>query len=660
MRLLKRILLLALLLSLVGFGIALAVVRVDHVVVPSASEIVDHGWLPPEAAYDILGRRISDDEAGKLLATPEGRRVLSPTNGAVRIDDDLARRGRDDFYRETFGNEDVLTEIVGVIDGALSLPRLALAIATLGAGGTNDLKVSLDRDVTIGERVYRSGETISTGLDVPKGRWLPLGIRIFYDRGRVRVGATCALCHATVDGATGRVVEGAPNTNLNMGLLLALSANPSAYVGLTGHDPLDGAVAASGGVVRTSRGPNVALPDPDSLARNMRAMLASWPPGTFDSTPDQVNNPTSIPSTFTADAHPYGWSGQAAIGPFRGLWSLRNMAHGLQVDPITFAPTAQTALGLDSEHYLALILQLAASPWLRFDPRDGRMPSEVIAAGWPGRVMPGIGRWSMMPSYPRANFISTHGLVSAYPGEPVLPTLDKLASHGLSAFQNRLKPPTPQTIAPEITARGEDVFERAGCAACHSGPAGTSNRVWPASVIGTEPSRAKAYASLERVIAPPQVFAPDTDFPPSADARLVDVPVVDDGQLKLAWALNRTGGGYKVPSLVGLAWTAPYLHDGGVAMGPDPDRKAGLAATSWDGLAPDPANSLRALLDRTWRARVVTANRASLAAQRARATGEGHAFYVDRQAGFTEEDRDALVAHLLARENLDRKPEARR
>jgi hypothetical protein len=28
-----------------------------------------------------------------------------------------------------------------------------------------------------------------------------------------------------------------------------------------------------------------------------------------------------------------------------------------------------------------------------------------------------------------------------------------------------------------------------------------------------------------------------------------------------------SNGGYKVPSLVGLYWSEPYLHDGGVAVG---------------------------------------------------------------------------------------------
>ncbi|MGT2480363.1 hypothetical protein ACU4GR_19410 [Methylobacterium oryzae CBMB20] len=60
-----------------------------------------------------------------------------------------------------------------------------------------------------------------------------------------------------------------------------------------------------------------------------------------------------------------------------------------------------------------------------------------------------------------------------------------------------------------------------------------------------------------------------------------------------------------MPNLVGLAWTAPYLHDSGVAVGPDaeaPARRSGRR--SYRGVAPDPANSLRALVDRDLRAQV--------------------------------------------------------
>jgi hypothetical protein len=82
----------------------------------------------------------------------------------------------------------------------------------------------------------------------------------------------------------------------------------------------------------------------------------------------------------------------------------------------------------------------------------------------------------------------------------------------------------------------------------------------------------------------------------------------DPEQVKLAMGCSGTRGGYKVQSLVGLYWSAPYLHDGGVAVGPDTTRDLGVGNTLVKNIAPDPANSLRAMIDRDLRGRVVEAN----------------------------------------------------
>ncbi len=144
------------------------------------------------------------------------------------------------------------------------------------------------------------------------------------------------------------------------------------------------------------------------------------------------------------------------------------------------------------------------------------------------------------------------------------------------------------------------MFERAGCAGCHSGPALTNHRVIPAAEIGTEPTRAKAGAKMEARLAAPAMFATDTPFPLPRDSKLVPLPIPEDKlpQLLLAWGQGGTEGGYKVPNLIGLAWSAPYLHDSGVAVGPDAQKDLGLPGTLEKGVSPDPANSLRALIDR--------------------------------------------------------------
>lgn len=639
----------------VAFGLSAAFMRLDRSAMPAEAALLNRERLPLEAAYDILGRSISPREAEALLRTPDGKAQLYPSTGAIRIDDDLVRRGRDIFYRETFGNEVFFTDILGALDGGLSAFDFSSAIFALAGRGTSNLEVRLARDVKVGDRFWRAGEIVKTGLDVAEGETVPLGIRVFYDRGTVRIGVTCALCHASVDKRTGLVVEGAPNTDLEAGLLLALASNPAALWPQSGIQSLADFQTKPDRFVRQQAGGTGLLPDRAALGDAIRTMLAGWPAGSVDTTADLIVNPTSIPSSFTREAWPYGWSGQAAIGPFRGLASLSDLVHGLGNDTLTLAPAAGTMFGVDPELYLGTLLQGAPSSAFRFEPADGAKPSDTLAAVDPTPGIPGIGRLIALPGYVRANYVTFAGLIPAQSGRPAGEAMAALA-----AFQNTLRPPDavrPGSVREKPAAEratielGLAVFARAGCAACHEGPALTSHRVWPAPVIGTEPSRARALANREADVARPQIFATDTPVPLPAEPILIPVPVPDEGQLKLAWAHNKTAGGYKVPGLLGLAWTAPYLHDGGVAVGPDPDRRPGVAATVLAGMSPDPRNSLRALVDRTLRREVTEANRASLHLQRARVTGEGHAFWADREAGYTAAERDALIDYLLS---LDR------
>jgi hypothetical protein len=103
-----------------------------------------------------------------------------------------------------------------------------------------------------------------------------------------------------------------------------------------------------------------------------------------------------------------------------------------------------------------------------------------------------------------------------------------------------------------------------------------------------------------------------------------------------------------VTSLVGLGWTAPYLHDGGVSVGPDAKADLGVSGTLLKGLAADPRNSLRALVDRDLRARVVAANRADPGLAAVHVEGVGHEFWADATAGVSADDQQALVEFLLA------------
>lgn len=643
----RRIIALAVLLAL---GLLAAFARFSYAPLPDESSLANAPHYDLPGGYDLLGEHITASEAQRLQNTEQGRARLSVANGAVAIDEHKRLLGREAFYRETYGNEVFLTDVMGMIDGGLSVWNVSRALIALHGAGTDNLQVTLAKDVRIGDRVYRKGALVATGLDVPRGGLLPLGIKVQYDRGHIRMGISCALCHATVDPQTHRSIDGAPNRDLNVGLMMALASNSSAYfmhtempMGLQTYR--EHAALA----VTTTSGAREPLPDSEALEAAVKTMLASWAPGSFDSTPDLVNNPTSIPSSFAAAAAPYGWSGHAAIGAFRGLSALNNNVHGLNSDTTADYPQAPALFGLDPEVYLGTLLQRAPSKRFRYSAASARRPSEILRAADPTPEAPGLNRYAALPSYPNANYLTSNSLISTSEGQHVGESID-----AMSVFQLTLRPP-PASAAPATrVAQGKAVFERAGCGSCHGGPAYTDNRILPVALVATEPTRARSFARMESLLRlPPQIFAGDSVLPLAADARLLTVPLDPPGieQIRLAWAHGGSDGGYKVQSLVGLRWSAPYLHDGGVAVGADAQAQRGLAGTLYVGLQADPANSLKALIDRPLRARVIAANRQSARARTSHVTGEGHPFWADAEAGFSEAEQQQLVAYLLS---LDR------
>jgi hypothetical protein len=618
--------------------------RFSYAPLPSLKRVANAERNASEGVYDVLGRTVTQKEARELLATEGGARELSPRVGAVPITGKLVQDGRAVFYRETFGNEHFLTDVLGMLDGGISAWAITKALLGVAGRGTNDLKVRLVKDVQVGDDLFREGTLVSTGLDVPKGGFFPLGIRVFYDRGRVRAGITCAVCHSTVDPDSGLVLEGAPNTNFNAGLVLALASNSAAYYQHTSVDSLDRYLDERSRAVADSRGIYAQIPDPERFERVVSGQLALWPPGFFDSTIDGVNNPTSIPDSFTAHDEPFGWSGFAAIGPFRGLSALNNNVHALNSDETALAELLALLGRADPEVYLAVLLQNAAHPAYRFHAEGDRKPSEVLAQATPTPLAPGVNRFAVLPSFPRPNFFTTNSLITVREAEPI-----GYAINAMSAFQNSLKAPSRYALNAEGIQRGREVFQAAGCARCHDGAGFTNHRVLPASEVGAEPSRARALRDLADIAVAPLLFAPDTPYPPPLDALLLPIPLQpsDREQLRLGWAQDGKGG-YKVKGLVGLEWTAPYLHDGGVAVGPDAAEHLGIPGTLGRGLLPEPRNSLRALFDRGLRARVVRANRASPALVAAHIVGRGHEHWVDEASGYSALDQQALLDYLLS------------
>lgn len=435
-------------------------------------------------AYDVWGEHITAEEAARLLQTAEGQAYLSPANGAVAIDREFIEMGREQFYNETFGNEVFLTDIVGLLNGPLTFANIAKAIIALNGEATDNLRVALAESVTIGGKRYAKGEKIDTGLDVPKGARTPLGMPVKVADGRVRAGVSCAACHATVDRESGKVIEGAPNANLNTGLLLALATNSAAYFTNSEIKALEDYISKDGPTVETSKGTQAALPDPVKLEKAVDEVLVKWPAGNFDSTIDMTGNPSQIPDSFTWGDHPYGWSGFAMAGPFRGLSVFNNNVHAQNTDTLSLADQSQALFDVDKEVFIGTLLQNAAHPQFRYDPHSNEKPSQFLASVDPTPGSPGINENIKLPSYPNITLMVPNGSFSSSPGFNVAEQVN-----ALSAFQNSLHSPPPKMkIEREKVEQGRKVFEKAGCSSCHAGKAYTNNRIMSVEEIGTQPN----------------------------------------------------------------------------------------------------------------------------------------------------------------------------
>lgn len=142
---------------------------------------------------------------------PNAGACVSATAGCVKVDDKLLRLGREQFYKETFGNEIFLTDIVGILDGPLEITNVTKAVLGLYGGSTTNLRVEMPYTARIGGRTFEKGSYFDTGLDVPRRALLPMGLAVSVSHWKIRVGITCAACHSTVDPESGKVIEGAPN-----------------------------------------------------------------------------------------------------------------------------------------------------------------------------------------------------------------------------------------------------------------------------------------------------------------------------------------------------------------------------------------------------------------------------------------------------------------
>ncbi|OYD95629.1 hypothetical protein CDG76_11870 [Nostoc sp. 'Peltigera membranacea cyanobiont' 210A] len=626
----------------------------------------------PPGYYDYFGKLLSPQEASQLVAN----KGLNPNNpisyqrvGAVKINKELIAQGEDIFLNRKIGDTFGLQGVFGLGQGFTKISNeLGVAIANLRGQSTTNLKITLQKDLTIGSRTFPKGTVIPTGLKIPKGQSVAVGTTP--NGGNI----TCALCHATLS-SDGKTLSGVPNGELAIPLFIALSPNTAAGFARLNFNPLDSQYKGNGKTIIDSKGNKVELPDPEKFEKAFDDAVLDVPFGHFESSPDGIRNTTQIPSLFTFKNHPYAASGEGAVGPFAGLSALNNGVHSSEINLLAAAQLSADTLGIDPEVYIGTFLQNAAVKSLRLPEGVIVKPSEWLRKIVPNPTQAELEDQISVPgtgTYPnlRPSLLTFNGLVfSPNTGKPadMASGTFLFASNAMSAFQNSLVPPANQTsenwqaLNSNSVKRGAKVFEKANCATCHIPPFFTDNKIHPIDEIRTNPARAQSRLGLSNLLVPPKLYTFNTPVPIPAKAEVLDVPTqgISDSPTTLPKGILPKGG-YKTTSLRGLYLSAPYLHDGGVAVRAGSlkvDSNAiavvdktglGLSGTLSRGIPADPASSLRALVDRNLRALVVKANKANPSLVRSNLDGTGHYFYVDRQSGFNSNQQTDLINFLLA------------
>ena len=303
-----------------------------------------------------------------------------------------------------------------------------------------------------------------------------------------------------------------------------------------------------------------------------------------------------------------------------------------------------------------------------------------------------------------ATAIDMRALQEAHPGlNP-----EEVVNDSVSLMLDSLRPPkdTSELVmrSAGLWSKGYEVFKQSGCEFCHRGPFLTDNLIHRISMVPREETGLPAPPSTAGFWIPRHGRGPAIGTQPdrvlhSRPLRMYVSPNYDPETGKATGAGSAIDGlvgsksaGFKTMPLRYLWGTAPYLHDGGVAISLHPnaapagdDLRALLARPASDKLygmgyvlsawlahpetlhRANAALSLQALLLKAERQRVMEGNRVRvipaphsdaridalgrpvaelLSAYTLGISGQGHEFWVDDQPG--GERVTALVAFLLA------------
>ncbi len=400
---------------------------------------------------------------------------------------------------------------------------------------------------------------------------------------------------------------------------MALAKNSSAYFMHASVPEADQARRKPEHTGSTGTGP--ALPDAEAVEAATKVQVASWPPGSFDSSADRVTQPDPRSRrVFLGHGEPYSWSGREAVGPFAGLSSLNNNVHAANSrhDPARRRRTLAVRHGCGD-----LSRHRPARGGDRILPVPARRDLDalgVLRSVDPTPAAPGLNSYAVLPTYPATNYVTDNGPVHLGARGAGQPRQQRHVGVPESAPTRR-----PAKRHSATVQAGRAVFEKAGCGGCHSGPALTNHRIIPAAEIGTEPTRARPAPRWRRASRPPACSPPTRrsrcpptgDRPGAARGRHARPGPARLGAGGNRWRLQ--GSEPRGPRLDG----APTCTIRGSRSSPIRRLSSACRGRSRAVSLPIRRIACAVWVDRDLRAKVVAANKASDTARIARVTGEG-------------------------------------
>jgi hypothetical protein len=204
--------------------------------------------------------------------------------------------------------------------------------------------------------------------------------------------------------------------------------------------------------------------------------------------------------------------------------------------------TAEQVDRVDGEPFLGTFVRFNASPWFTTRIADliGVKDRRYLdaTATHRNRGPEDIARYGILVTVAEDGAVGPHTFLK--PADRALRyRYSDEAMIALGKYIYSLQPPPNPNRPNELTARGEQVFERARCARCHTPPLYTNNRLVAAE--GFSP------------------FAHPSS-PPASDVMSSQLGL-DPG---LALKTRKGTGYYKVPSLRGLWYRGPFEHSGSI------------------------------------------------------------------------------------------------